>query len=294
MLIALGYGLFRFKIADENWELVLSKYALYIGFPALILNALSKIEGSLSDYSESLLLNAAFIPVLFLLAFVVGKLFAFNKSLNSALFICAVFSNIGFMGIPILQYVYGDAVLPMGSLIASTYIFGVFTIGILYLEYQKTGRFRLFEIIINLLKNPLLLAVLIGLVLNQLKVSLASPVSEVIRMLALSVTPIIMMVVGLFMARSSFGKFKDWLAPLVFSGYTLVLMPVICMFLINVFDFGIGPNYPSVIEAAMPCAMTPFALAINYEMDKNFIARSIVLSTALSLISIPIWINILT
>ncbi len=294
ILISLGYVLFKIKIADEKWETVLSQYALNIGFPALIVNAMTKIEGSLSDFSDSILLNLLFIVFLFFLAFVIGRLAGLKQDMCSALFICAVFSNIGFMGIPVLQYVYGDGVLPNASIIASSYIFGVFTLGILYLEYQKTGQFKLVQIGLNLLKNPLLLAVLTGLILNGFQITLVKPVSEVIKMLASSVTPVIMMVVGIFMARSDFGKLKDWLAPLGFAVYTLVLMPFFCYVFIHVFEFNTDTNLPAVLVAGMPCAVTPFAMAIQYDMNKTFITRSIILSTVLSIISLPVWIAFLT
>ncbi len=44
----------------------------------------------------------------------------------------------------------------------------------------------------------------------------------------------------------------------------------------------------------MPLAITPFALADKYNLDKDFIARSIILSTILSAISLPFWISLLT
>jgi hypothetical protein len=43
----------------------------------------------------------------------------------------------------------------------------------------------------------------------------------------------------------------------------------------------------------MPLAITPFALADKFDLDKKFIARAIVLSTILSIITIPLWISIL-
>jgi hypothetical protein len=49
---------------------------------------------------------------------------------------------------------------------------------------------------------------------------------------------------------------------------------------------------PSLIESAMPLAITPFALADTYELDKEFIARSIVLSTIVAVLTLPFWISL--
>ena len=48
----------------------------------------------------------------------------------------------------------------------------------------------------------------------------------------------------------------------------------------------------SIVQAAMPVAITPFALAGPLELDREFIARSIVLSTVLSAVTLPLWISL--
>jgi predicted permease len=48
----------------------------------------------------------------------------------------------------------------------------------------------------------------------------------------------------------------------------------------------------SAVLAAMPLAITPFALARTYDPDREFLARAIVLSTMLSAVSIPFWISL--
>jgi predicted permease len=114
-------------------------------------------------------------------------------------------------------------------------------------------------------------------------------ITKAINMLAASVTPIVLTVIGLFIGRSKFKKLNDWIPAFFFSVSTLLILPTIFYF--GVQWAGYDPSYfsASIIEAAMPLAITPFALADIYKLNKGFIARSIVLSTIFSILTIPFW-----
>ena len=74
---------------------------------------------------------------------------------------------------------------------------------------------------------------------------------------------------------------------------TLMILPGLFYFGVKLFGFAPSEFSASIIEAAMPLAITPFALADIYKLNKGFIARSIVLSTILAIITIPFWTSIL-
>jgi predicted permease len=102
-----------------------------------------------------------------------------------------------------------------------------------------------------------------------------------------------LIVIGLFIGKSKFGKIQDWIPVLLFSICILILIPA--LFYLTLLISNIDPIQftSSIIQAAMPLAITPFALADKYTLDKDFIAKSIVLSTILSVFSLPFWIYFL-
>ncbi|MEK7547871.1 MAG: AEC family transporter, partial [Patescibacteria group bacterium] len=81
---------------------------------------------------------------------------------------------------------------------------------------------------------------------------------------------------------------------LLFSILTLAILPAVFYYGAKFFGFIPSQFSNSIIQAAMPLAITPFALADKYNLNKDFIARSIVLSTILAVVSLPFWISILT
>lgn len=112
-------------------------------------------------------------------------------------------------------------------------------------------------------------------------------------MVTASVTPTVLIVIGLFIGKSKLGKLSEWLPVLLLSSMTLLILPAAFYFSIKFLGLSLQQFAPSIIEAAMPLAITPFALSDQFGLNKEFIARSIVLSTILAVVSLPFWISIL-
>ena len=120
-----------------------------------------------------------------------------------------------------------------------------------------------------------------------------SNVLRALEMTSVSVTPIVLIVIGIFIGNSKIGKLLEWIPIFIFSLLTLIILPAGFYYGVKLFGYSPSVFSSSIIEAAMPLAITPFALADRYNLDKKFIARSIALSTTLSVISLPFWISIL-
>ena len=281
----------KWKKLDSGWENILNKFALNVGFPALIFSALSKIELHLGDYSSLLVMNSGLLLGSFLIAFLIAKLLKLNKSLSRTLIFCLPFANTAYLGIPVVVQIYGEAALPTATLVTAIYLFWVFTLGIGILEHtQAHHEERAFKrTLMGLLKNPLLIAVVFGLLGAGLKVQFPVFITKTLDMLAASVTPLVLIVIGLFIGQSKIGKIREWLPVLGVALCILGLFPGLLY--LATFKLNLDSNFffVSVIQAATPMAITPFALAHHYQMDKSFIARCIVLSTVLSVFTIPLW-----
>lgn len=286
----------KFKNIGENWSVVLNEFALKIGLPILIFSALAKAPFSFSENTQLITANSLFILANFLLAIITGKILRLEKQMFRTLFICFIFGNTAYLGIPILVQTAGEKILPVAILIIAIYLFWLFSVGIGYLDYSidKNKKSAIKNIIINLLKNPLLLSVLLGIITGSLKITLPSILLKSLDMVTASVTPTVLIVIGLFIGKSRIGKLTEWIPVTFFSIFTLMILPAIFYFGTKFFGFTPGQFSSSIIQAAMPLAITPFALADKYNLNKDFIARSIVLSTILSIISLPFWISILT
>ncbi len=279
----------------DDWGKVLNDFVLNIGLPVLIFSVLAKASFSFTAEAPLIISNSIFLLLSFILAIAVGKLLRLKKQMFLTLFICFVFGNIAYLGIPVLSQVAGVEILPKVSLIIAIYLFWLFTIGIGYLDYsvRKNKKDVLKNMLTNFTKNPLLLSVILGLIVGSLQITMPSILVRSLDMISASVTPIVLVVIGLFMGTLQIGKLSKWIPVLIFSLFTLLVLPAGFYFGTKLFGHAPSDFSVSIIEAAMPLAITPFALADKYKLNKVFIARSIVLSTILSVITLPFWASVI-
>jgi predicted permease len=206
-----------------------------------------------------------------------------------------MFSNVAYLGIPLLTRIYDNTILPQLSIIIAVYLCTLFGVGVGYLEFTRhTSTPSLIKIVVKILfTNPIIIAVIIGITVNALHLSLPSILVSALEMITASVTPIVLVIIGIFIGQSTFGSLRDWYPVFFFSLTTLLILPFI--FYYGLLFFHLNPHIYilSILESAMPLGITPFALAAHYGLDKSFIARSIVFSTILSIITLPFLITIL-
>lgn len=285
----------RVKNMGDNWSQVLNDFALKIGLPVLIFSALSKAPFSFSEQSALIISNSIFIIGTFALTFVIGKILRLKKQMFRTFFICLIFGNTAYLGIPMLIQVFNEGILPTASLIVAIYLFWIFTIGIGFLELEQQQRKRdiLENVFKNLIKNPLLIAVVLGILIASFKITLPGILVKSLDMITASVTPTVLIVIGLFIGKSRIGRLLEWIPVLIFSIATLMMLPAGFYFGLKFLGFSPNQFSVSIIQSAMPLAITPFALADKFNLHKEFVARSIVLSTILSVVSLPFWISIL-
>ena len=294
LIIFVGAVLQRSRVIGDNWQTVLNEFALKVGFPSLIFTSLTKVPFSFSAQAPLILINSVFILLLFLAAYAAGKILGLSDRMRRTLFIALVFGNIAYLGIPILMQVEGEKILPTASLIVAVYLFWNFTVGIAFLDLsQRQGQRNVIkDVAQNLLKNPLLISVMLGLIVAGTGFRLPVMITTALNMITAAVTPVVLTVIGLFIGASTIGKITDWLPVFFFSCIVLIVKPALLYFGISLAGSSPVEFSSSIIEAAMPLAITPFALADSFDMDKEFIARGIVLSTILSVISLPFWISV--
>lgn len=292
LIVFVGAVLRKSGYLGDEWSGILNEYALKLGLPVLVFSSLAGTPLSFSAEAGLIISNSLFILVTFLLAWLTGSLLRLDARMMRTLFMCAVFGNVAYLGIPVLSQTAGEGVLPTVSLIIGIYLFWLFSLGIGYLDYsiRHDRRGVLKNVLSGLYRNPLLLALFFGIIAGSLQIRLPSMLTTAMDMITASVTPTVLIVIGLFIGNSRLGKVREWLPILLFSLVTLLVLPA--LFYLGVMLFGFSPPVfsVSIIEAAMPLAITPFALADQYRLDKEFIARSIVLSTVLSVVSLPFWI----
>jgi predicted permease len=200
---------------------------------------------------------------------------------------------VAYLGLPVLTEIFGQQIVPQASLIISLYLIWTFSIGIFYLERTAKSDVDYKTLVSGLLKNPLLIGVFLGIIASFFKFPADGIFLKIFDIIGKSTTPVIMLSLGIFISQVTFGKWKEWINITIFSITKTMVLPALFILMLSISKMDFQTNLPSVLEAAMPFALTPYALAGVYDLDKNFITKAIVLSTIISVVTLPFWSVIL-
>lgn len=289
LVIFAGMVVSRNKSVDNKWLEVMNNYALWIGFPALILVALSRLEWNYELYSNLIFWNSARLVFSILIVLPVSSILKLDNKMRRTLFLAVSFGNVAYLGIPVLRSAFGDQILPEATMISSVYLFWLFTLGIFMVEYFGDEKIKVSQLALNLLKNPMLIAVFIGVTIAFTHYQVPKIILSGLDLMAGSVTGVVLFSLGIFVGRQPIGKFSEWIPIMAFSLVILFVVPWL-FFLISGNFIHKSASRAWILEAAMPLGLTPYALSMRYDLNTGFASRVVVASTLMALLSLPFWL----
>ncbi len=285
-LIVVGYLAGRTNIAKLSWVSTLNLFSYYVAFPALILKSLAFIQLDIQQQGAIVLVQTLMGCGLILCTYYIGRWLGLPRTDRNTYMIGIYFSLAGYIGIPALQMVFGDTAAAEGTVIVAVMIAITLTLGVGLLEASRSRRVRIQKIIFTVLKNPLMIATAIGLLVGSIGLPIPTPIAQLISMVAAAASPTVLVALGIFIAWNHPKRHALRIA-LKLTVLKLLLIPTAMGVLIWLL-----PNShwldTTFIQTCMPVAITTFALAEIYPMDKQAVSSSIVVSTILSAIIIPL------
>jgi hypothetical protein len=269
----------------------LNRFALYIAFPLLVVSALSKGElaatggGIFAVMAVAALVQLAIVSVA---ARAVHRL----RDERGPLALGAIFGNIAYLGIPFCVSVLGEHTTGLAALAAAFHIaLGMIVGPVLLLQGAERGR-PAREILRKVASQPLVWAPLVGLLLRLAPSSLTDPVATVADPVGAAASPVALFLVGLYLTVNRGELRKPDLALVTLSALKLLVYPAVAVIVVVVvgplLSLGETEARVAVLMAAMPLAVTSFALAEEFGVGRSLLARGIVATTVFSLITLPL------
>lgn len=293
LVILTGTLFAKTKIVNQSWVEILNKYALMIGFPALVIVSMLQIEDEIKTYLPLILINSGYLIGCLLLAYPVAAIFGFSKRMKRSLFLILPFRNNAYLGIPILASLFGTEILPVAAILASLYVFWMFTLGLTLIELEGSHKPNLKKVGLTLIRNPLLISVFLGIVMVSLKINPPVFIDKTLHFFSDSVTAVVLFSLGIFLGLQKFGKLKEWLQVAAFATVTMFIIPGIFYFVIRHSNLPAEQLKSTIIDSALPLGLTPYALSVQYRLESLLFARIIVLGTLISVFTIPVWVTLL-
>ena len=285
MLMVIGFIAYRTKLINSEGVKQMSNIALYVATPAILINSF------LAEFEVQRLVKAGWTAVLSFVTFLFGLILVKTvfRKLNNVGKFGVLFSNVGFMGIPLVQMVLGQEAVFYMAMVVAVMTLTTFTYG-MYLITGDKASMSLKKVI----TNPPIIGVIVGILIYCFRIPLPSTVVRTCSMLANVSGPISMMVLGSYLAeadmKSVFGS-KD--TYLILLG-RLILVPGLMLVTLKLLP-GSLDDIKAVILIA---ASTPVATALGmfsqlYGGNYAYGAGVVSLSTILSLVTMPLLLVLL-
>ena len=281
VLIMLGFIITKLKMFNEEGKAQFSEILVSIVTPCVIINAF-QVEFQVSLAKELLLvfLGAILIHVI---AIIIGHLLYKKSPIDST---SIVYSNCGFMAIPLLEAVLGNTGVFFGAAYIAVFNALVWTHGV-YVFTKGNGLS-----IKKVLFNPGTVGVAIGLALFFLQIRLPHILLQPIQYMAGLNTPVAMLLLGAFLANVKFGSIFKNIRLYIVSVLRLLVLPIVSMFILKLMPLGETAYMSLLILSACPVATMIAILAQRYNLDSGYASQIVAINTVVSIFTIPLIVYI--
>lgn len=268
----IGYGWVKRGIAFDTG--FVTSLVMYIGAPCLLFSTFMEIEIEMQAFS--MMVFATFVTmVLFgVIGFVVLKLT--GQDLRSFL-PSQMFPNVGNMGLPLCLLAFGDE----GLALALTYFMVnsvfCFTLGVSIVSGSLSLR--------DVVRNPIFLTVLITLLALGLDFSPPAWMLNTTSLLGQLTIPLMLLALGVSLGRFQISSLRRSVALSVFR---LLMGFVVSVGVAEVLGLTGAARGILIMQSTMPIAVFSYLFAVRYQRNPEEVAGTVVLSTILSFLTLPL------
>lgn len=288
-----GFFLGRGRLFDEKAVSSISNLLLYVAMPSTVFLALVESSSSEISIQEALLLLLFSVGGVLVFSWLCHRHFFAKLPLKArgTYVFCSVFSNCGFLGIPLVDFLYPNS--PKTVLFVSLFnvasSFLLWTLGVFLLSRDRKD-----VSLKKALGNPLFFSVLFGLLFSFFPCdNVKNAVWEFASLLSSLTAPLSMSVLGFLISQASLkGLFREpwiWIAVII----KLIALPcfvLVIPFLLRAWGVPLGAPFclGLFFASGVSTAATAPVLAERYRSDGKTATALTVLSTLFSIVTLPL------
>jgi len=289
-------ALLGFIIAKRQWLSQpqldgLSKITFTVFIPAFLFYRMATAD--LDSRLDIQLFSAFYIPVLicYVLGFAINylwhKQYKGNNAASGVFALASSYSNNVIVGLPLLLLLIGEQALPIIFLIVTFHSAMLFALTSSIAS--KQNKMNWFSFVKQTLTNPLVLAILTGLLINKLAIELPYLVSQSLVFLGQPAIAMALIALGASIAKYNIrGERKFITAASIIK--LLILPSLVYLASAHVFKLELIVVQVLVILSACPTGVNAYLLAQMHQVHKKAVASTVVVSTIAAIFTLPLWI----
>ena len=286
LLLATGMLLYKIGMINDEGNRQMAGVVLYVVAPLLILDTYSM------EYDATITKNMLLGFVLSAISIIIGIIVSYalkigskKESFSTERF-TVIFTNCGFMGIPLAQAVFGD----IGVIYCTTYItmFNLFvwTYGLALMRGKSKEKRSVAEKLKPFL-TPTMFCIVIGLLVYFLRIPLPQQLKSAVGYISSMNTPLAMIVSGIYIAQGDlFGALKKGRVYVV-SAMKCLAVPFFMIFVLMFLPFDEKLKTTILILSACPSGANGMLFANRFGGDAKTASNVFTVTTIASILCIP-------
>jgi malate permease and related proteins len=289
IMIIPGIILKKKNIINESQTKGISAVLVNVTWPCMVIDAM-QIPYTVEIFNGSkyifFLLVIIFL-IIFIVAATVVKALKLKRAQAGILAFMLIFGNTGFIGLPVMNALYGKEAVFYASMVEMANDILMFTIGIMLIQISAGAKtkFNLKEFF-----SPGIFGVLIGFALFLSSITLPEFLGKSVSVIGAATTPLSMIVIGSQLGGIRFKELAGDINIYAASFVKLLVVPLIALAIVR-FVFGDVSLLAKVVimSFAMPAAACTVIFSQQYNSDADFAAKGVLVSTLFCLATIPVF-----
>ncbi len=291
-IIAVGYLVGRARILGDGAPYVLSRLVFFVLSPCLLFTVLA---GADIHVLFSLSLGVGAVSSLVSIAiFALIAVFVFRRRLGETVIgsLAAGYVNANNIGIPVAVYVFGDPALSAPVLLFQLLVLA--PVALTLLDIATTGSTSFTRILLGPIRNPLIIASVLGVLVSLTGLELPDPVIEPLRIIGAAAVPVVLVGFGISLhGRRPLAAGSGRRDVVVASFVKLAMMPLVAWGVASLLGLDGELLRAAVVLAALPSAQNVFNYAQRYGIGET-VARDTVLITTFGSLPVLLAIALIT
>lgn len=273
-------------ISDATFK-QMSWLVVYVACPAMVISG-SVNSGKMMEGQElfaAMGLTLAIYAVLILLGLITPFILGVPKEDRGVYKVMMIFSNIGFMGFPLIGSLYGAEALLYAALFQIPFNVLIYTYGILVLKKKTDDNEKLD---LKKIFNIGVICCIISIVIALFQIETPDFVKTIVSNLSDLTAPLSMMVIGASLTKIRFKDLFTDIRLLLFCGLKLIVIPVVMLFVLKQFIDNTMVLGVCMVILSTPVASMSAMLAQQYDGNYPLASKGVAVSTILSVLTMPL------
>lgn len=287
ILIIVGIICKKTKIITDDGNKELSKLVLTVVNPIVILMAYQ------TDYKPQLVKNLLIAFGLSILSYIILIVAAYllipqkdGRETQIERF-SAIYSNCGFMGIPLVNALFGSEGIFYLTAFLTVFNLVVWTHGIILISGERN-----LKNIVKVFYSPVIISIVLGIIMFFAQIRLPDIITDSLNFISNLNTPLAMIVSGVTIADTKILKLLKKPGIYYVSFLKLILLPLILLAVFSLFNVNEQVRITVLVAASAPAAAMCTLQCIRYEKNSLYASEIFAASTILSVVTLPIIVHI--